>query len=298
MKLNQRLRLPAAAMLLAALLAPAAVLAHGFAGKRFFPATLSVEDPFVADEADVLLGHIGNEDDGGNSTSVSFEYSKRLTEKLGLSFAGTYLHVNPEGRPSANGFDDFEFGAKYLLDVSASAERILSAGLDVEAGGTGSKTVGAEPFSHVAPTLYFGQGLGKLPASLQLLRPLAVTGSVGASFPSRGSESVAVEWGLTVLYDIHYLQSFVKDVGVRAPLDRVIPVVELPMSTCVSGPCKGHTTGTVNPGIMWFSNWGQLGLEAQVPVNRDSGTGAGFLLQFHLYLDDVFPRTLGKPLLD
>ena len=29
---------------------PATVSAHGFAGKRFFPATLATDDPFVADE--------------------------------------------------------------------------------------------------------------------------------------------------------------------------------------------------------------------------------------------------------
>jgi hypothetical protein len=34
-----------------------------------------------------------------------------------------------------------------------------------------------------------------------------------------------------------------------------------------------------------------------VPVNRASGTGVGFLGQLHLYLDDMFPATLGQPLL-
>ena len=32
------------------IVAPDAAQAHGFAGKRFFPATLATEDPFVADE--------------------------------------------------------------------------------------------------------------------------------------------------------------------------------------------------------------------------------------------------------
>ena len=34
-----------------------------------------------------------------------------------------------------------------------------------------------------------------------------------------------------------------------------------------------------------------------IPVNRDSGTGVGFLGQFHLYLDDIFPKTYGQPLI-
>jgi hypothetical protein len=39
-----------------------------------------------------------------------------------------------------------------------------------------------------------------------------------------------------------------------------------------------------------------VGLEAVIPVNRDSGTGVGFLGQVHLYLDDIFPKTYGQPL--
>ena len=34
-----------------------------------------------------------------------------------------------------------------------------------------------------------------------------------------------------------------------------------------------------------------------IPVNRESGTGVGFLGQLHLYLDDMFPNTFGQPLL-
>jgi len=37
--------------------------------------------------------------------------------------------------------------------------------------------------------------------------------------------------------------------------------------------------------------------EAVFPVNRASGTGVGFLGQLHLYLDDMFPTTIGRPLL-
>ena len=33
------------------------------------------------------------------------------------------------------------------------------------------------------------------------------------------------------------------------------------------------------------------------PVNRASGTGVGFLGQLHLYLDDMFPTTIGRLLL-
>jgi hypothetical protein len=56
------------------------------------------------------------------------------------------------------------------------------------------------------------------------------------------------------------------------------------------------TTGTINPGVIWVGNYFQVGLEAIVPINRASGSGVGVLAQLHLYLDDIFPRTIGQPL--
>jgi hypothetical protein len=41
--------------------------------------------------------------------------------------------------------------------------------------------------------------------------------------------------------------------------------------------------------------WRSVGVEAIIPVNRDSGTGIGVLAQLHLYLDDIFPRSYGRP---
>ncbi len=38
----------------------------------------------------------------------------------------------------------------------------------------------------------------------------------------------------------------------------------------------------------------QIGIEAIIPVNGASGSGVGVLGQFHLYLDDMFPKTSGS----
>lgn len=274
--------------------------AHGFAGKRFFPATLSIDDPYIADEGDFTVNHIKAPDEDGvqtSTTAYSFEYSKRLTSRFGLSVGGAYLHLNPDGAESANGFDNFEFGAKYLLHVDPAAETLMSVGVDLDAGGTGSRHVGAESFSQLTPAFFFGKGLGNLPESMQYLRPLAITGAVGVGFPTRGSVSKNVQWGFTLQYNLQYLQSFVKDVGLGTPFDRMIPIVEIPMETCLDKGCGGDTTGTVNPGLLWFSHWGQLAVEAQIPLNKRSGNHVGFLLQVHFYLDDIFPHTLGKPII-
>src|SRR5262249_4651523 len=54
---------------------------------------------------------------------------------------------------------------------------------------------------------------------------------------------------------------------------------------------------TINPGVIWAGTYFQVGAEAVFPVNHASGTGVGFLGQLHLYLDDMFPTTIGRPLL-
>ncbi len=44
--------------LLLVLLIPASSWAHGFAGKRFFPTTFQVDDPFISDEFSILINRI------------------------------------------------------------------------------------------------------------------------------------------------------------------------------------------------------------------------------------------------
>jgi hypothetical protein len=57
------------------------------------------------------------------------------------------------------------------------------------------------------------------------------------------------------------------------------------------------TTGTINPGLIYAGDKYQFAIEAVVPVNRQSGTGIGIVGQLHFYLDDIFPTTLGRPII-
>ena len=52
-----------------------------------------------------------------------------------------------------------------------------------------------------------------------------------------------------------------------------------------------------NPGVMWVGNYYQVGVEAIIPINSASGHGTGVMGQLHLYLDDIFPTSIGTPLL-
>src|SRR6185437_16678849 len=64
---------------------PGIAHAHGFAGKRFFPATLATDDPFVADELSLPTIQwqrfpAGDDGPGGSETDFSIDVAKRITE--------------------------------------------------------------------------------------------------------------------------------------------------------------------------------------------------------------------------
>jgi hypothetical protein len=48
--------------------------------------------------------------------------------------------------------------------------------------------------------------------------------------------------------------------------------------------------------VLWLNRWGQFGVEAEIPVNRLTGNHVGVLFDAHLFLDDIFPGSIGKPL--
>jgi hypothetical protein len=159
--------------------------------------------------------------------------------------------------------------------------------------------VGSESFSTISPTFFFGKGLGDLPDSLGFLRPLAITGVVGPSFPTQrtteGAENpTTLTWGFTVQYSLMYLQSAVKDVGLGAPFNRLVALVEFPMQTCLDAGCGGQTTWTVNPGIAWIGRHVELGAAAEIPVSPSGNVGVFALV--HLFIDDLFPGSIGRPI--
>ena len=58
----------------------------------------------------------------------------------------------------------------------------------------------------------------------------------------------------------------------------------------------GITRWTVNPGVIWAGRLFQIGVEAILPMNDRTGKNVGVRAQLHFYLDDLFPRSLGRPL--
>src|SRR4029450_6041171 len=152
---------------------------------------------------------------------------------------------------------------------------LLSLGLDVEAGGVGSQRV-AERVTTISPPLFFGKGFGDLPDSLAYLKPFSINGQFNVNNPAnlttgsgddKDNNPTTLDYGVAVIYSVPYLQSFVKDVGLGAPFDRMFPIVEFNFSTNASKPDRGQTAAFANTDLIWGGSYFELGLEARVRLN-------------------------------
>jgi hypothetical protein len=305
-----------------ALVALNAAGGHEIVGNRFFPATLAIDDPGVNDElAFPTISKFKTGDDPSvKQLDISGEFSKRITEDFAVSFATTWTRIYAPGGPTMNGasgFQNIETSFKYRLYKNPEHEFVLSAGLNIEWGGSGAQDVGAERFTVYTPTLYFGKGFGDLPSSMGWARPFAITGQGGYAIPGTRSHTVAtvdpdtgeqsldtefhprvLVWGGSLQYSMPYLKSAVVDLGLPDFFNHLIPLVEFNLQTPVSNTFSSGTvtTGTINPGVIWAGKYYQVGVEAMIPVNRQSGGNVGVIAQLHLYLDDIFPNSIGRPI--
>src|SRR3954449_10651599 len=297
-------------------------MAHEVVGNRFFPATLTIDDPGVNDELSFpsVSSFKTGDDPSFRQRDFSGEFSKRITEAFAISVGSTYSHLSPPGGSTgmgANGFQNVETTFKYRIIKDPAHEFVVSVGLSVEWGGTGSQSVGADPFNTYTPTVYFGKGFGDLPDTLSWLRPIAVTGQFGYAIPGRRSTTSfgidpdsgdlttdtefhprVLNWGGTIQYSMPYLKSSVVDLGLPEFVNRLIPLVEANLQTPVGNTFTSgtKTTGTINPGVIWVGRTFQFGIEALIPINRESGSNVGVIAQLHFYLDDIDPRGIGKPI--
>lgn len=281
------------AVLTAIGMVPNNAAAHGFIGDYFFPPTITTDDPFAVDEfpfPTVSWFKAG----GVTTTDIGFEFDKEIFPKFALTVSGDYLFQKPDGQPGVSGWADFVVGAKYQLWQNDPHYAIFSVGGTWQIGGSGSSEVGADSANIFTPKIYYGKAFADLPDSLNYAKPLAVTGELGLSFPTQ-AEPNNLEWGFAVEYSLIYLQEQVKDVGLPAPFKSMIPLVEFSMTSPLNRG-GGQTTGTVNPGILYENPSFQIGAEALIPVNSASGHTVGFVVQFQLFLDDIWPKVFGHPI--
>ena len=302
--------------------------AHAIAGARVFPVTLTIDDPGVADEASIPTFSVQrqpNDPDSGHGYqyNIAGEFDKRITENLGVGINGGYTVRTAQIGKTQTGFQDLNLTLKYQSWVNAPHEAIVSLGVIRELGRTGTDHIGADQYGSTTPTVYFGKGFGDIPNPA--LRPIAITGTFGYTIADKKLKAIggppdqsfgggfggvtglatqqfntgyANRWvgGLSLQYSLPYLQSQVRDYGLPSFVNRLIPLVEVAYSSPASQPSDLGTQVVVAPGVIYMGDSFQVGLEALIPANRASGRFVGAITQMHLFFDDLFPNSLGKPL--
>lgn len=303
--------------------------AHVVVGTRVFPVTLTIDDPGVADEASLPAFTYSRSGASGGSgpgheVDLGFEYDKTITPTTALILNGGYDIQQTDGSKTQAGFETLYVTGKWQAWTNPAHEFVVSLGVIRDLGGTGTTHTGGDRHGSTSPTAYFGKGLGDLP--IGLLRPIAVTGelsytiadralksgqvaslsSAGASASSPFDTGIASQlnngnnnaWsgGVSLQYSLPYLQSQVKNVGLGGVLGNMIPLVEFTWSSPASSPSAQGTTWTAAPGVITMTNWGEVGVEALIPLNRATGTTVGAVGLVHFFFDDLFPHTIGRPI--
>lgn len=289
--------------------------AHGFAGDHMFISTLLIDDPNVADEASLpTFQFLPSQADGGGTSSnynLGFEFDKRITENFGFAINDGYTWLSQPHAKTANGWDNIELTLKYKPYVNDAHEFMFSVGVQRElarsgANGTNGAAIGNDDSGSTSPTIYFGKGFGDLP--IGALRPLALTGELSYTiadkelkvdpFGNALNNGTSNGWsgGLSLQYSIRYLSSQVKDYGLPNFVNKLTPVVELSWSSPASRPNQDQTQYLWGVGVNYTATTYAVGVEALIPGNSATGSHLGVIAQFHLYFDDLFPHSLGKPI--
>ena len=290
--------------------------AHGIAGNRFFPGTLSFDDPAVADEAILPnFASFKSPVDGGNVVDNRFDWSffRLLTPTLGVGVDSAWVHRN-WGNALRSGFDVTSLGLKGEVYRNDLHEMLVSARLGWGIGHSGAQGISANAPDLLQPGIFFGKGFGDLPDGLAWLRPFGITGAITLDHPMTGSSinfgidpqtgqlgpmltrNVDIlHWGFALEFSTLYLTSrftpgkLPKD----EPLNQLVPLVEFSFDS----PRGEKTVATMNPGLSYVAVSWQLAAEAIVPLNSEAGRSIGARAQLLLFLDELIPSLFGKPLL-
>jgi hypothetical protein len=270
--------------------------AHGVVGKRKFI------EPFIAEDAnpkdEFVLAKPGQFNlSKGNEFSVGYILEKRLSTNFSLALENEWVTQRHGGKDDASGFGNLGILLKYAMFRNDAHEFILSSGFAVEIP-VGDKDIGAEQDVALEPLLLFGKGFGDLPASLAFLRPFAIMGDAGFDILLNKKETeTELFYDVALLYDLEYLQTYVKDFRLPWPLNRLIPVVEFNFATVVNGS-ERRTEAFITPGLVYRGDkYVQLGVAGQFPLNSTTNRefDNGILFIVDIFYDDIFPALSYTP---
>src|SRR5437879_2885421 len=112
--------------------------AHGFAGDRFFPATILTDDPFVADEMSLpTFTRPPTGADGTHAYNLDVDIAKRITPNLGFTIGQGWVISKTPGMPTVSGLSGLSIGLQYQLFIDPQREMMALARLNVGWAHTG-----------------------------------------------------------------------------------------------------------------------------------------------------------------
>jgi len=273
--------------------------AHVVCGNRVFPTTLTLDDPGVSNELS-LPTIVFTPTPSSENNVYAYEWDKLITEDLGFAVNGDY--ATQHGAQSLSGWDNLTLTLKDqhpCVERHEHEELVWSVGVVRLIPGTGStqlRNAGAiASVGTTAPTIYIGKGLGDLPAAY--LRPLAITAEFSRQFSDAPSMSPSAwTYAASLQYSMPYLQQHIKALHVPQFITRLTPIAEFAMSS----PDRGSPTGTIATGLLYDANTWQLSAEAILPANATTrlSQGAGFIIEYHVFLDAFYKSWFGKPLIN
>jgi len=282
--------------------------AHGIAGNRYFPGTLTFDDPAVADEFLVNTLRTSTLQSGGEQreNDLGVSGARLLTSGWALGFDLGRSRIRGGNQADANQHSGDVF-VKAELHRDDLNESLVSGSLGYGIVSTKLPGLGNSSRHVVLPSITFGKGFGNVPNSLDWLRPFGIAGSVAAELPTGSSSRVGsaaaaaqdvatLHWGFALEYSMLYRSERFTPGKLPAeePLHQFVPLIEFQFDS----PRGGKTTGTMNPGISYVAQTWQFAVEAVMPIVGDaSKRPASARVQLLFFLDDLMPSVFGKPLL-
>jgi hypothetical protein len=278
--------------------------AHAVCGNRIFPATLAIDDPGVDDELALpTISYLPSNSAGAQEFDANFSWSKTIFPNVALviSDGATWQKFSGQSWAKGYGWDSLDTELQWGNFCLPEHELMATMGFDVDWGRTGTLSQYA-PYNTYSPVLDVGKGFGDLPTSLNWLRPAALTFEVSESLPGQSvtngnPNSTNLNWGFTLQYSLPYFNSSVGEID-NDFVRHLIPITEFAFSKPIYNfaPGTNQITGAIQPGVIYLTSTYQVAVEAIVPMNGASGHGVGVIAQLDLYLDDLLPDTLGKPI--
>jgi hypothetical protein len=227
----------------------------------------------------------------------NFSWSKTIIPNVDITVSDTHTWLHPGGY----GWEPLNTELQWGNFCWPEHEAMATVGFAVGWADTGTGTQ-VQPFNTYQPVIDVGKGFGDLPTSMNWLRPAAITAELSETLPGQSwtngnQNSTNLNWGFTVQYSLPYYNANVGEIS-NDFFKHLIPLTEFTFSRPISNfaPGTNVTTGTIQPGAVYITGTYQVAVEAVIPLNGASGHGVGVIASLDLYLDDLLPDTLGKPL--